>query len=118
MSSDFSYEDILKWQVDDYDYTRVGQGACPAGTCTIVDAKPRNRYSSYTLLKVYYDDGYRISKIDYFASSPDKPRKTLVLSGYVRQGAQLAAVPFGDDQSRDGDLDADRLVRLPDRHAD
>jgi len=87
VSSDFSYENILKWQVDDYDYTRVGQGACPAGTCTIVDAKPKNRFSSYTVVKVYYDEQYRISKIDYFASSLDKPRKTLVQSGYVRQGA-------------------------------
>jgi hypothetical protein len=87
VSSDFSYEDILKWQVDDYEYTRVGQGACPAGTCTIVEAKPRNRYSSYTLLKVYYDDGYRISKVEYFGRGADKPRKTLVHSGYVRQGA-------------------------------
>ena len=87
VSSDFSYEDILKWQVDDYDYTLRGQGECPAGTCTVVEAKPRNRYSSYTLLRVYYDDGYRISKIDYFGRSADKPRKTLVHSGYVRQGA-------------------------------
>ena len=86
VSSDFSYEDILKWQIDDYEYTRVGQGPCPAGTCTIVDAKPKNRYSSYTLLKVYYDTDYRISKVDYFGNSPDKPRKTLVLTGYVRQG--------------------------------
>lgn len=86
VSSDFSYEDILKWQVDDYDYTRAGQGACPAGTCTIVEAKPRNRYSSYTALRIYYDESYRISKVDYFGSSPDKPRKTLVHSGYVRQG--------------------------------
>jgi hypothetical protein len=86
VSSDFSYEDILKWQVDDYDYTRAGQGACPAGTCTVVDAKPRNKHSSYTLLKVYYDGEYRISKVDYFGSSADRPRKTLVHSGYVRQG--------------------------------
>src|SRR5688572_7341536 len=86
VSSDFSYEDILKWQVDDYDYTRVGQAACPAGTCTIVDAKPKNRYSSYTLVKVYYDGEYRISKVEYFGSNADRPRKTLVLSGYVRQG--------------------------------
>lgn len=86
VSSDFSYEDILKWQVDDYDYTRIGPGPCPAGTCTIVEAKPRNRYSSYTLLKVYYDPESRISKVDYFGSSRDKPRKTLVLNGYVRQG--------------------------------
>ena len=56
VSSDFSYEDILKWQVDDYDYTRVGQGAVPGRDLHVVDAKPQNRYSSYTLLKVYYDD--------------------------------------------------------------
>jgi hypothetical protein len=87
VSSDFSYEDILKWQIDDYDYVRVGQGACPAGTCVIVDAKPRNRYSSYTKLKVYYDETYRISQIEYFANGGEKPRKTLVHSGYVRQGA-------------------------------
>jgi hypothetical protein len=64
----------------------VGQGACPAGTCTIVDAKPRNRYSSYTQLKVYYDNENRISKIDYLGSRPDRPRKTLVHSGYMRHG--------------------------------
>ena len=29
---------------------------------------------------------YRISKTEYFGSRADKPRKTLVLSGYVRQG--------------------------------
>ena len=86
VSSDFSYEDILKWQVDDYDYTRAGQGACPAGTCSIVEAKPRNRYSSYTALKIYYDEASRISQVDYFGGSSTKPRKTLVHSGYVRHG--------------------------------
>jgi hypothetical protein len=86
VSSDFSYEDILKWQVDDYDYSRVDKGACPSGTCTVVDAKPKNRYSSYSLLKLYYDDAYRIAKIDYFNNDPAKPRKTLVHSGYMKYG--------------------------------
>ena len=86
VSSDFSYEDILKWQVDNYEYARVSQGACPAGTCAVVEARPKNRYSSYTLLKVSYDEAYRISRIEYFASDPAKPRKTLVHSDYVRQG--------------------------------
>jgi len=86
VSSDFAYEEILKWQVDNYEYTRVSQGACPAGTCTIVEAKPRNRYSSYTALKVSYDDQYRVNKIEYFASDPAKPRKTLIHSNYVRTG--------------------------------
>jgi hypothetical protein len=87
VSSDFSYEDILKWQVDDYEYVRTGQAPCPAGTCVVVDAKPRNRFSSYSLLKVHYDEGYRVSKIEYFEAGRDRPRKTLVHSGYVRQGA-------------------------------
>jgi hypothetical protein len=86
VSSDFSYEDILKWQVDDYDYGGVSQGSCPAGNCTVVEAKPRNKYSSYTLLKVYYDDAFRISQIEYFGNDRAKPRKTLVHDGYVRQG--------------------------------
>jgi hypothetical protein len=83
VSSDFSYEDILKWQIDAYDYTLAGQQKCPAGTCTVVDAKPRNRYSNYSLLKVYFDDRYRISMIDYFVDRVEKPRKTLTQSGYV-----------------------------------
>jgi hypothetical protein len=87
VSSDFSYEDILKWQVDDYDYVRDGEGTCPAGTCAVVEATPRNRFSSYALLKAYYDDGHRLSKVEYFEEGRDRPRKTLVHSGYVRQGA-------------------------------
>jgi hypothetical protein len=87
VSSNFSYEDILKWQVDDYDYVRAGQAPCPAGTCVVVDATPRNRFSSYTRLRAYYDDAYRLSQVEYFEAGRDRPRKTLVHSGYVRQGA-------------------------------
>ena len=86
VSSDFSYEDILKWQLEDYDYTRAGQGSCPGSTCFVVDAKPRNRYSNYVLLKLYFDERYRINKIDYFVDRLDSPRKTLVHSGYAQYG--------------------------------
>lgn len=85
VSSDFSYEDILKWQTEDYDYTSLGQESCAAGKCSVVEAKPRNRYSSYTMLKLYFDEAYRISRIDYFAEGADKPQKTLTQSGYVQQ---------------------------------
>ena len=87
VSSDFSYEDILKWQIDDYDYTRSGQAPCPAGTCALVEARPHDRFSSYRLLKVYYDSSYRVSQIEYFAAGRETPRKTLVHSGYARQGS-------------------------------
>jgi hypothetical protein len=84
VSSDFSYEDILKWQVDAYDYTRAGDQKCDEDRCTVVDAKPRNRYSNYSLLKVYFDDRYRIRRIDYYVDRTDKPRKTLVQTDYVQ----------------------------------
>jgi hypothetical protein len=86
VSSDFSYEDILKWQLEDYDYTAAGQGSCPGNTCFVVDAKPRNRYSNYTLLKLYFDEKYRLNKIDYFVDRLDNPRKTLVHNGYAQYG--------------------------------
>jgi len=91
VSSDFSYEDILKWQIDDYDYARVGQASCPAGSCTVVEATPRNRFSSYARMKVYYDDGFRVSQIEYFAKGKDTPRKTLVHTGYHREGSSWQA---------------------------
>ena len=86
VSSDFSYEDILKWQLDAYDYTRGGQQQCPVGACTVVDSKPRNRFSNYSMLRLYFDEQYRISKIEYFVDGSDKPRKTLIQSGYVACG--------------------------------
>jgi len=91
VSSDFSYEDILKWQIDDYDYTRAGQAPCPAGTCVVVEARPHNRFSSYRLLKVYYDSTYRVSQIEYFAQGRETPRKTLVHTGYTKQGSTWQA---------------------------
>ena len=51
-----------------------------------MDAKPRNKYSNYSLLKVYFDERYRISQIDYFVDGADKPRKTLTQTGYVLSG--------------------------------
>ena len=74
VSSDFSYEDILKWQVEAYDYALAGRGSCPGGACLVVDARPRNRYSNYVLLKLYFDERYRINKIDYFVEGLDSPR--------------------------------------------
>ncbi len=73
VSSDFSYEDILKWQMDDYDYVRAGEGACPAGTCAVVEARPRNRFSSYARLKAYYDDGYRLEQGRVLRGGPRPP---------------------------------------------
>ena len=52
VSSTFSYEDILKWQVDDYDYVRSGQGPCPAGSC--VD---RRRHTPQPLFELLASEG-------------------------------------------------------------
>jgi hypothetical protein len=86
VSSDFAYEDILKWQIDNYDYNRIADGKCPAGACAIVHAKPLSQYSGYALLKLYFDGMFRISQIDYFVERTERPRKTLVQRGYRQYG--------------------------------
>lgn len=86
VSSDFTYEDILKWQMDNYDYARVADGKCATGTCAIVDATPLSKYSGYTRLKLYLDGMFRISQIDYFVGGTARPRKTLVQRDYKLGG--------------------------------
>jgi hypothetical protein len=88
VGSDFSYEDILKWQIDRYDYKLVGQGAwtCPEGQCFIVEAKPNDPYSNYKYLVVHYDPLFRIKKIEYFDDRRQTPWKTLIQEGYQKYG--------------------------------
>lgn len=86
VGSDFSYEDILKWQIDDYDYVRVGDRPCGVGICTVVEALPRARDSNYESLTVYYDDQARVHRIDYFDEHRDAPWKTLIHREYGRYG--------------------------------
>lgn len=86
VNSDFTFEDLLKWQVDAYTYEKIGQASCPAGTCTQVRAIPSSRASVYGALLIDYDSKNRISRIQYFRK-PDGPVwKELIASKYENVG--------------------------------
>lgn len=86
VNSDFTFEDLLKWQVDSYKYETIGKVSCPAGTCTQVRAIPTSRASVYGALLVDYDSSYRISRIQYFRDANGPVWKELVASNYTRVG--------------------------------
>lgn len=84
VNSDYTYEDMLKWQLDAYAYTYLGEKACPAGTCKAVEAVPTSRDSIYGKMTVYYDSKYRISQIDYYRKDSDRIWKQQIISEYTR----------------------------------
>jgi hypothetical protein len=86
VNSDFTFEDLLKWQVDAYTYEIVGKTDCPAGNCTQVRARPTSRASAYAELLIDYDSKYRISRIQYFRKANGPVWKELVATGYTRVG--------------------------------
>lgn len=84
VNSNFSFEDLLKWQLDAYSYEAKGSVACPAGTCQRVNATPAKRTSNYGLLVVDYDNLYRISRIQYFRKGGSQPWKEQVVDSYTK----------------------------------
>lgn len=86
VNSDFTFEDLLKWQVDSYRYETVGASSCPAGSCTQVRAIPTSRVSAYAEMLIDYDSSNRISRIQYFRKAGDPVWKELVASNYTRVG--------------------------------
>ena len=86
VNSDYTFEDLLKWQVDNYRYDLVGTASCPAGSCTQVRATPTARSSAYGALLVDYDSSARISRIQYFRNGSNSVWKEQVATGYRRVG--------------------------------
>jgi len=86
VNSDFTFEDLLKWQIDGYSYELLGEAKCPAGSCTRVRANPLSGRSGYGLLLVDYDSLNRISQIQYFRLGSDQVWKVLTLLNYKRIG--------------------------------
>lgn len=86
VNSDFTFEDLLKWQIDGYRYELLGEARCPPGSCTRVRAIPLSGRSGYGQLLVDYDSLNRISQIQYFRSGSDQVWKVLNLLNYKKVG--------------------------------
>ncbi len=66
VNSDFTFEDLLRWQLDAYRYEYLREESCEEAQCKVVEAHPTKRYSNYSKQTTWYDQEYRIRKVEYF----------------------------------------------------
>jgi len=82
MGSEFSYEDLIRQDVDKFSYKLIGTEDCDAGTCFVVERFPVDRSSGYSRQVLWVDaQHYRPMRIDYYDRAGAR-LKTLVYSDY------------------------------------
>ena len=82
MGSEFSYEDLSSFEVEEYDYRWLRDEELNGELCFVVEIIPRDKYSGYTREIVWIDqEHYRAMKIEFY-DRKDGVLKTLTLSDY------------------------------------
>lgn len=80
VGSDFSYEDLVRQDVDKYSYRFIKQESCSGLTCLIVERKPKNPGSGYSKQLLWVDSVlYRPMRIEFF----DRGGKALKTLDYL-----------------------------------
>ena len=83
INSNFTYEDLLRFQLSNYTFTYLQEEPCLETTCQLVQAKPHKAYSNYSKLVIRYDDQFRIVQVDYFDKF-DRLKKQLFQREYTQ----------------------------------
>jgi Outer membrane lipoprotein-sorting protein len=85
--SEFSYEDVLRWELPKYSYGYKGQAPCGAkAPCEVIVDTPRFANSGYSRIEEYIDmDILQPRKLVYFDHA-GRPFKELELSDYRQYG--------------------------------
>lgn len=85
VSSEFSYEDLAKQEVDEYTYKWLRTESCPGSdmTCEVIETYPKNENSGYTKRVIWVDtDEFRAQKVDFY-NRRGVHEKTLLLTDYT-----------------------------------
>ncbi len=89
VSSEFSYEDFAKQDVDEFTYNWLRAEPCPDGsglTCEVIEAFPKSRKSGYSKRVIWADtQAWRARQIEYY-NRRKAHEKTLSLGRYERPG--------------------------------
>ncbi len=77
MGSEFSYEDLTSYEVENYTYQYIGEEKLDGVDCYLLDRFPVNEYSGYSRQRVWVEKGrYLALKLDYY-NKKNKKIKTL-----------------------------------------
>ncbi|MDD1794234.1 outer membrane lipoprotein-sorting protein [Enterovibrio sp. ZSDZ42] len=85
VSSEFSYEDLAKQEVDEYTYQWLATEPCPNSglTCEVIETYPKNKNSGYTKRVIWVDTEENRAQKVVFYNRHGVHEKTLLLSDYT-----------------------------------
>lgn len=82
LSSEFAYEDLTLYEVEQFDYRLLGREPCGEDQCLRVERIPRDEYSGYSRQEVLLQaTTLRIERIEYF-DRHGRPLKVLTNDDY------------------------------------
>jgi hypothetical protein len=82
MGSEFSYEDLTSYEVENYSYQYIGEESLEGEDCFVLDRFPAYDFSGYSRQRVWVDNQhYRVLKIDYY-DQRDELKKTLLSTNF------------------------------------
>lgn len=82
MGSQFAYEDLVRTDIEEYDYRLIGEEELEGRACWVVEQVPRYDGTGYSRQRVWIDtEEYRIQRVDYW-DLRGRELKTLTLDGY------------------------------------
>jgi outer membrane lipoprotein-sorting protein len=82
VGSEFAYEDMVNQEVEKFTYRYLGDEACGALACFVVERYPVDRNSGYSRQVVWLDQGeYRVQRIDFY-DRKESLLKTFTALGY------------------------------------
>jgi len=133
VGSEFSYEDLLARELNEFDYLWLRDEPCSEWRCFVIEQRPRDRNSGYSRLNIWIDhENYRPFRIDYF-DREDRLLKTLEFADYRKyldrfwrpqvmrmsnqQSGRITILEFGDYGFRTGlgstNFEPSALRRIP-----
>lgn len=84
MGSEFSYEDLTSYEVENFTYNYIGDVLMKGVDCFLLERYPVNQFSGYSRQRVWVEkDRYLALKIDYY-NKKDEKVKTLKSSKFAK----------------------------------
>ncbi|MFT5033302.1 MAG: hypothetical protein ACI9OO_001234 [Bacteroidia bacterium] len=85
MGSEFTFEDMAAFALEENDYIYLRQEACDELQCHVIEVRPKDKYSGYEKFIYYMDvEELRAWRIEFYDKRTGKHVKTMTMSNYQR----------------------------------
>lgn len=82
MGSEFSYEDLTSFELENYTYQYIGNEVVDSTDCFVIDRFPAYEYSGYSRQRLWVEkQDYKVLKIEYY-DQRNELKKTLLSTNF------------------------------------